>query len=79
MIKSFSVQVMSKNAYELAKQIAGSSGVMKDLYDDKTPEGISHYENIEELLNAIRFCDHPRDLKTAEIQPGKDAADSHTG
>ena len=54
MIKSYSAQVQTKNAYELARVIASSSGVNKDLFEDKTPEGISRYENIEELLNAIK-------------------------
>ena len=54
MIKSFSAELKKKNAYELGKQIASSSGILKEFYDDKTPEGISRYENIEELLNAIK-------------------------
>jgi DNA helicase-2/ATP-dependent DNA helicase PcrA len=42
---------------------------MKDLFEDKTPEGISRYENIEELLNAIKeFSDKEREanLETTE-------------
>ena len=54
MIKSYSAQIKSKNAFELAKLIASSSGILKELYNDKTPEGVSRYENIEELLNAIK-------------------------
>ena len=54
MIKSFSVQLDKKGAYDFAKSIAGQSGILKELYDDRTPEGISRYENIEELLNAIK-------------------------
>jgi DNA helicase-2/ATP-dependent DNA helicase PcrA len=54
MIKSFSVQLKSRNAFDLGKQIATSSGILKDLYEDKTPEGLARYENIEELLNAIK-------------------------
>ena len=54
MIKSYSAQIKSKNAYELAKLIASSSGILRELYNDKTPEGVSRYENIEELLNAIK-------------------------
>jgi DNA helicase-2/ATP-dependent DNA helicase PcrA len=54
MIRSFTAQVKKKNAYDLAKLIAGSSGILKELYEDKTPEGINRYENIEELLNAIK-------------------------
>lgn len=53
MIKSFSALQDKKNAYELARHIAGSSGILKDLYEDQSPEGLSRYENIEELLNAI--------------------------
>ncbi len=54
MIQSFSAQVKKKSAFDLARLIASSSGIMKDLIEDKTPEGISRYENIEELLNAIK-------------------------
>jgi len=54
MIKSFSVELESKAAYELADLIASSSGINKDLYDNKTPEGLSKYENLQELLNGIK-------------------------
>jgi DNA helicase-2/ATP-dependent DNA helicase PcrA len=54
MIKSFSVLLKTKNAFDLAKHIATSTGLLKDLYEDKTPEGVSRFENIEELLNAIK-------------------------
>ncbi|MCF8378382.1 MAG: UvrD-helicase domain-containing protein [Bacteroidales bacterium] len=54
MIKSFSAQIKSKNAFEISKLIATSSGILKDLNEDKTPEGISRIENVEELLNAIK-------------------------
>jgi DNA helicase-2/ATP-dependent DNA helicase PcrA len=70
MIKSFSVQVKAKNAYDLAKLIAYSSGVMRDLNEDKTPDGITRYENIEELLNAIKeFSDKPKETNPGE-EPG---------
>lgn len=54
MINSYRVQLATKNAYELAHHVAVSSGLMRELHEDKTPEGISRYENIEELLNAIK-------------------------
>ena len=67
MIKSFRAQLITKNAFDLAKLIASSSGIMKDLYEDKTPEGISRYENIEELLNAIKeFSEKERELQEGE-------------
>ncbi len=54
MIRSFSVMLKSKPAFDLAKHIATSSGLLREMYDDKTPEGVSRFENIEELLNAIK-------------------------
>lgn len=68
MIKRFSVQLKSRNAYELARDIANSSGILKELYEDKTPEGLSRFENIEELLNGINdFCERGISLSpTAE-------------
>ncbi|MCX6334896.1 MAG: ATP-binding domain-containing protein, partial [Bacteroidia bacterium] len=43
------------DAYTKAKEIAAGSGVMKELRDGKLPEEISRYENMEELLNAIKI------------------------
>ncbi len=61
MIKSYSAQLKKKDAYELAKHIAYSSGIIRDLTEDKTAEGISRSENIEELINAIKeFTEAPR-------------------
>ncbi len=54
MIRSFSAQLKSRNAYDLGKHIAASSGIIRELSDDKTPEGVARLDNIEELLNAIR-------------------------
>ncbi len=54
MIKSFSVKLKELNAYDLASIIATSSGLLRELYADKTPEGLSRYENIQELLNGIK-------------------------
>jgi len=54
MIKSFSAELGTKNAYDLGSLIASSSGIVKDLYDNQTPEGLSRYENIQELLNGLK-------------------------
>ncbi len=72
MIRSFSAMIPVKNAFEMAKHIAGSSGLLKELYDDKTPEGVSRFENIEELLNAIKeFTETPRsNPETGELESG---------
>jgi DNA helicase-2/ATP-dependent DNA helicase PcrA len=54
MIKSFQVMMKSRNAYDLASHIANTTGLLRELYNDKTPEGLAHYENIQELLNGIK-------------------------
>lgn len=54
MIKRFQAQVNHRSAYDIAKDIASASTLTKLLFEDKTPEGVSRYENIEELLNAIK-------------------------
>lgn len=54
MIKSFSAQLTTQNAYDLGQHIAIHSGILKDLYADKSPEGVSRHENIQELLNGIK-------------------------
>jgi DNA helicase-2/ATP-dependent DNA helicase PcrA len=53
MIKSFQT-LLPHNAYDAALHIAKHSGVLKNLYDDKTVEGIARYENLVELLNGIK-------------------------
>lgn len=54
MVKSFATMLKTQNAFDLANHISQHSGVLKDLYVDKTPEGVSRYENIQELLNGIK-------------------------
>ena len=54
MIKSFQTLLEKKDAYEVASHIAKSTGVMKDLYSDQSVEGLSRYENMQELLNSIK-------------------------
>jgi len=54
LIKSFSAMLTTHNAYQLGDYIASASGIMKELYQDKTPEGVSRMENVQELLNGLR-------------------------
>ncbi|MDL2256763.1 UvrD-helicase domain-containing protein [Bacteroidales bacterium OttesenSCG-928-I14] len=42
-----------KNAYELGADIIRQTGLLTELYEDKTPEGLSRVQNIEELLNSL--------------------------
>ena len=54
MMNSFSSSLDKKDAFELASYVAQQSGMLRELYQDKTPEGLSRYENIQELLNGLK-------------------------
>jgi DNA helicase-2/ATP-dependent DNA helicase PcrA len=54
MIRSFSMELNRTDAFTLAEHIAKQTGLLRELYADKTPEGLSRYENIQELLNGIK-------------------------
>lgn len=54
MIQSFNVMLSVQNAYDLGNHIASHSGLLRELYSDKTPEGVSRYENVQELLNGLK-------------------------
>jgi len=60
MIKMFQSELEKKNAYDLAIIVGKSTGIIKDLFNDKTTEGLARYENIQELLNSIKeFTETP--------------------
>lgn len=54
LIKRFQIDIQNKDAFEAATEIAKRSGLLKDLYEDKTVEGLNRYENVQELLNAVK-------------------------
>jgi DNA helicase II / ATP-dependent DNA helicase PcrA len=60
MIKRFALEVTRKDAYDAAFEVAKGSGLLRELYEDKTVEGLSRHENVQELLNAIKeYVDDP--------------------
>lgn len=67
MIKRFQVDMQTKDAYEIAAEIAKSSGLLRDLFEDKTVEGLSRYENVQELLNAIKEFVDDRDREDKSL------------
>lgn len=67
LIKSFQSLQGKMNAFDLAKHITNTIGIVKLLKEDDSPEGVSRVENIEELLNAImEFSDQQVDETTGE-------------
>jgi len=66
LIERFKEQVIRENAYDAAVLISRSSGIIDDLSNDETPEGVSRKENIQELLNGIK------DFSETAYKEGKD-------
>jgi len=67
-IKSYCLLLPIKDAFDLANHILVNSGLVRELYADKTPEGVSRYENIQELLNGIKdFTEQPRTPQEEEL------------
>jgi DNA helicase II / ATP-dependent DNA helicase PcrA len=61
LIKSYGVSIsQGKDAHIVALHIAKTSGLLHELYSDKTVEGLARHENVQELLNSIKqFVDNP--------------------
>ena len=53
-IDHFTSLLKKKDAYDLAKKVALKTGILKDLHDPDSPEIMSKYDNVQELLNGIR-------------------------
>jgi DNA helicase-2/ATP-dependent DNA helicase PcrA len=73
MIKSYQSILQKQNAYEVASHIAKSTGILKELYNDQSVEGLSRFENIQELLNSISEFVQPGD--DSNLLPDEDAPD----
>src|SRR6201996_1872955 len=68
MIRSFSSMLASKNAYEVASHVGKSTALVKELFNDKTTEGLARYENVQELLNSIKeFIETPMNEEDGEV------------
>ena len=55
LIKTFRSNSGEAVAYTKAREIAMGSGIMKELREGKSPEEVSRYENLQELLNGIKI------------------------
>ncbi|WP_207532849.1 ATP-dependent helicase [Desertivirga arenae] len=63
LIQSFQVLAKNNSAYDAALHISQHSGLLKDLYEDKSVEGLNRYENIQELLNGIKEFSEREDIE----------------
>jgi DNA helicase II / ATP-dependent DNA helicase PcrA len=68
MIKSFASMLKTKNAYEVAFHVGKQTNLVKELFNDKSTEGVQRYENIQELLNSIKeFTETPQNEDDGEV------------
>ncbi len=85
LIKGFMGELdRGKDAHEMAAHIAKTTGILRELYADKTVEGLARYENIQELLNSVKqFVDNeenddkslPAFLQTVSLLTSADQED----
>ena len=63
LINSFAVLAKEYDAFDMVAHVAKSVGLIKVLGEDKTPEGVTRYENVQELLNGIKdFTEQQKEL-----------------
>lgn len=67
MIKSFTSMLETKNAYEVAAHIGKQTNLVKELFNDKSTEGMQRYENVQELLNSIKEWVESPDNEDGEV------------
>jgi DNA helicase II / ATP-dependent DNA helicase PcrA len=67
MIKYFKSLLNDKNAYDVAVQVGKHTNLVKELFSDKTNEGLARYENVQELLNSIKEWTETPDNEDGEM------------
>jgi DNA helicase-2/ATP-dependent DNA helicase PcrA len=68
MIKSVQSMMPTKNAYDIAFHIGKQTNFVRELFNDKSTEGVQRYENVQELLNSIKeFTETPSNEESGEV------------
>jgi DNA helicase-2/ATP-dependent DNA helicase PcrA len=68
MINSFKSMLPHKNAYDVAFHVGKQTNFVKELFNDKSTEGVQRYENVQELLNSIKeFTETPSNEESGEV------------
>lgn len=66
LISTFIEQSEKMDAYELGRKIIQESGIMADLIQDRTVEGISRQENVQELIDGMH------DFVSSRLEEGEE-------
>lgn len=67
MIKSFASMLEKHNAYDVAFHVGKHTNFVKELFNDKSAEGVQRYENMQELLNSIKEWTESPDNEEGEL------------
>ncbi len=59
--------LQKQNAYDVAVHIGKQTNIVKELFNDKSTEGVQRYENIQELLNSIKEWTESPDNEDGEL------------
>ena len=54
MIRSSASMLSHRTAYDVAIHIGKQTNIVRELFNDKSTEGVQRYENVQELLNSIK-------------------------
>lgn len=68
MIRFFQSMLKVNNAYDVAVNVGKHTNFIKELFNDKSVEGVARYENVQELLNSIKeFIETPMNEEDGEV------------
>ena len=68
MIRYFQSMLEKSNAYDVAVNVGKHTNIVKELFSDKTTEGLARYENVQELLNSIKeWTETPSNEEDGEV------------
>ena len=67
MINNFIISAKQNDAYTVSEEIAKQSGIFNHLHKDNSPEGVSRFENIQELLNGIKDFSQTAELSLNKL------------
>ena len=68
LIRSSQSMMAKHNAYEIAFHVGKQTNFVKELFNDKSAEGVARYENIQELLNSIKeWIETPLNEEDGEV------------
>jgi len=68
MIRYFRTMLEKGNAFDVATQVGKHTNMVKELFNDKSAEGVARYDNTQSLLNGIKeFTETPMNEEDGEV------------